>query len=182
MRDVARDRFMTKCGRIQHFFRRQIRWLGKQRVNHGTKRPGAKQRMCHPKKGALRARNRDLSSHHWRFLPPSAQRSAEVAVKFPDRPTRVLQHRKRKAECYVRCNETAGQKSARRYRGGLVLAAGLALLVLPGPAFLVIPAGLAILASEFDWAKRLMQRFEARWEQWRKERSERKARKHPVEA
>ncbi len=38
--------------------------------------------------------------------------------------------------------------------GGTVLALGLALVVLPGPAFLMIPAGLAILAMEFAWAKR----------------------------
>jgi len=38
--------------------------------------------------------------------------------------------------------------------GGTVLAAGIALVVLPGPAFLVIPAGLAILGIEFAWAKR----------------------------
>ena len=38
--------------------------------------------------------------------------------------------------------------------GGTVLAIGVALVVLPGPAFIVIPAGLAILAIEFAWAKR----------------------------
>ena len=38
--------------------------------------------------------------------------------------------------------------------GGTVLALGVALVVLPGPAFLVIPAGLAILAIEFAWARR----------------------------
>ena len=38
--------------------------------------------------------------------------------------------------------------------GATVLAAGLALIVLPGPAFIVIPLGLAILAIEFAWAKR----------------------------
>ena len=38
--------------------------------------------------------------------------------------------------------------------GGTVLAFGIALIVLPGPAFIVIPAGLAILALEFAWAKR----------------------------
>ena len=37
--------------------------------------------------------------------------------------------------------------------GGTVLAVGFALIVLPGPAFLVIPAGLAILAVEFAWAR-----------------------------
>ena len=38
--------------------------------------------------------------------------------------------------------------------GGTVLVLGIVLIVLPGPAFLVIPAGLAILAVEFAWAKR----------------------------
>jgi tellurite resistance protein TerC len=38
--------------------------------------------------------------------------------------------------------------------GGTVLLVGIALLVLPGPAFLVIPAGLAILGLEFAWARR----------------------------
>ena len=38
--------------------------------------------------------------------------------------------------------------------GGTVLALGIALIVLPGPAFIVIPAGLAILAIEFAWGRR----------------------------
>ena len=38
--------------------------------------------------------------------------------------------------------------------GATVLAIGLALLVLPGPAFVVIPVGLAILGAEFAWARR----------------------------
>jgi tellurite resistance protein TerC len=42
--------------------------------------------------------------------------------------------------------------------GFTVLLIGLALLVLPGPAFVVIPLGLAILATEFAWAKKLLDR------------------------
>ena len=38
--------------------------------------------------------------------------------------------------------------------GGAVLVIGIALIVLPGPAFIVIPAGFAILAIEFAWAQR----------------------------
>jgi hypothetical protein len=38
--------------------------------------------------------------------------------------------------------------------GGVVLVIGLGMLILPGPAFLVIPLGLAILATEFPWARR----------------------------
>ena len=35
--------------------------------------------------------------------------------------------------------------------GATVLLTGIALLVLPGPAFIVIPVGLAILATEYAW-------------------------------
>lgn len=38
--------------------------------------------------------------------------------------------------------------------GGTILLLGIALLVLPGPALLVIPVGLAVLGVEFAWARR----------------------------
>lgn len=47
--------------------------------------------------------------------------------------------------------------------GGTVLALGIALIVLPGPAFLVIPAGLVILAIEFAWAKQWLRAARAIW-------------------
>ena len=40
--------------------------------------------------------------------------------------------------------------------GFTLLGAGVAMLVLPGPAFVVIPVGLAILSLEFAWAERLL--------------------------
>jgi uncharacterized protein (TIGR02611 family) len=40
--------------------------------------------------------------------------------------------------------------------GFTVLFVGIALLVLPGPAFIVIPLGLGILASELLWARNLL--------------------------
>jgi uncharacterized protein (TIGR02611 family) len=40
--------------------------------------------------------------------------------------------------------------------GFAVLLAGLAMLVLPGPGIVVIIAGLAILATEYVWAQRLL--------------------------
>ena len=43
--------------------------------------------------------------------------------------------------------------------GFTVLLIGVAMLVLPGPAVVVIPAGLAILAVEFVWARRLLHRM-----------------------
>lgn len=40
--------------------------------------------------------------------------------------------------------------------GGVVILVGIALLVLPGPGWLLIFAGLAILSTEYVWAKRLL--------------------------
>jgi len=40
--------------------------------------------------------------------------------------------------------------------GFTVLLIGIILIVFPGPAFIVIPVGLAILATEFVWAKNLL--------------------------
>ena len=42
--------------------------------------------------------------------------------------------------------------------GGTVTVLGIAMIVLPGPAFIVIPIGLAILATEYLWAKRLLRK------------------------
>jgi uncharacterized protein (TIGR02611 family) len=46
--------------------------------------------------------------------------------------------------------------------GGVVLAIGVAMIVLPGPGIVVIPAGLAILATEFPWARRLLHRLRSK--------------------
>jgi tellurite resistance protein TerC len=52
----------------------------------------------------------------------------------------------------------SGLRTARRVVVGIVgstvLTIGIAMVVLPGPAVAVIPIGLAILASEFVWARR----------------------------
>ena len=42
--------------------------------------------------------------------------------------------------------------------GITVVLIGVAMVVLPGPAFIVIPVGLAILATEFAWARRAVRR------------------------
>jgi hypothetical protein len=47
--------------------------------------------------------------------------------------------------------------------GTTVLAIGVAMLVLPGPAVVVIPIGLAILASEFLWARKLLEGVKQRF-------------------
>ncbi len=52
--------------------------------------------------------------------------------------------------------------------GFTVLAAGVAMIALPGPAVVVIPVGLAILATEFIWAKKLLNTVKERIERIRK--------------
>lgn len=59
--------------------------------------------------------------------------------------------------------------------GFTVLAVGIAMIVLPGPAFVVIPVGLAILATEFVWARKLLDRVKERIERMRKKPVDRKS-------
>ncbi|HQW09528.1 MAG TPA: PGPGW domain-containing protein [Steroidobacteraceae bacterium] len=46
--------------------------------------------------------------------------------------------------------------------GFTVLLVGFAMIVLPGPAFVVIPAGLAILGLEFAWARHTLRALRKR--------------------
>jgi tellurite resistance protein TerC len=64
---------------------------------------------------------------------------------------------------FRRMFENKSYKYARKviigFVGLSVLLVGAAMLVLPGPALLVVPAGLAILATEFRWARKLLRRL-----------------------
>ncbi len=59
-----------------------------------------------------------------------------------------------------------GTRTARRLlvalSGGAIVALGLLLIVTPGPALLVIPAGLGVLALEFETPRRWRQQL-ATW-------------------
>ena len=43
--------------------------------------------------------------------------------------------------------------------GVTIVIVGIALIITPGPAMLVIPAGLAILGLEFAWARRWLKKL-----------------------
>jgi uncharacterized protein (TIGR02611 family) len=76
-----------------------------------------------------------------------------------EEPTRAQRMKERLAE-----RREAHLQRSRFYRtgfaiiGATVTLAGIAMLVTPGPAFVVIPIGLAMLALEFAWAERLLDR------------------------
>ncbi|MFB9248962.1 TIGR02611 family protein [Sphaerisporangium melleum] len=58
--------------------------------------------------------------------------------------------------------------------GAALVIGGLLLVPLPGPGWLIVFAGLAVLATEFDWAHRLLQfakRTLADWTDWLKRQS-----------
>jgi tellurite resistance protein TerC len=46
--------------------------------------------------------------------------------------------------------------------GGSVLVVGICMIVLPGPAFVVIPVGLGILGLEFAWARIWLRKAKAK--------------------
>jgi tellurite resistance protein TerC len=45
--------------------------------------------------------------------------------------------------------------------GCTILLMGIAMIVLPGPAVLVIPVGLGVLATELVWARRLLNKLKS---------------------
>jgi hypothetical protein len=47
-------------------------------------------------------------------------------------------------------------RTARTITGFVLLGGGIVMLALPGPGLLTIAAGLAMLAREFPWARRLL--------------------------
>ena len=58
--------------------------------------------------------------------------------------------------------------------GGLVVAVGIVTIPLPGPGWLIVIAGLFVLATEFTWAERLLEftrRHVANWTAWLGRRS-----------
>jgi uncharacterized protein (TIGR02611 family) len=76
-----------------------------------------------------------------------------------EQPSRAQRMRERLAE-----RRSSHLERGRFYRigfavvGATLTLAGIAMLVTPGPAFVIIPIGLAMLALEFAWAERLLDR------------------------
>jgi uncharacterized protein (TIGR02611 family) len=90
----------------------------------------------------------------------------------PERPGEPALVRK------LRARQVEHKQRGRLYRlmfvaAGLgVLCAGIAMLVLPGPAFVVIPIGLAILSLEFAWAEHLLERALVKGEEAKRKATE----------
>lgn len=58
------------------------------------------------------------------------------------------------------------QKFATGIAGGAVLIVGIIAIPYPGPGWLIVFAGLAILAREFPWAGRVLHYVRGRYDAW----------------
>lgn len=78
----------------------------------------------------------------------------------------------------LRERQVEHKQRGRLYRWGFVLlglavlGVGIAMLALPGPAFVVIPIGLAILSLEFAWAEHLLEKALVKGEEAKRKASE----------
>ena len=50
--------------------------------------------------------------------------------------------------------------------GGLIVLIGIVAIPYPGPGWLIVFAGLAVLATEFDWAQRLLDYGRGKYDTW----------------
>ena len=51
--------------------------------------------------------------------------------------------------------------------GGIVVLIGIVLIPYPGPGWLVVFGGFALLATEFEFAEKLLERLKERYEYWK---------------
>ena len=69
----------------------------------------------------------------------------------------------------------SGKRIAVTTVGFLLVAVGLVLLVVPGPGLLLIAAGLAVLATEYTWARSALEQTKRRagqmTDRWRRHRA-----------
>ncbi|MCF8721814.1 TerC/Alx family metal homeostasis membrane protein [Nitrospina gracilis] len=77
--------------------------------------------------------------------------------------TRMFQPIAEGARTLARLTQYGGRRIVTLVVGTTVLMVGVVLIFTPGPALVVIPAGLAILAMEFAWARWLLRRIKAQW-------------------
>jgi len=84
----------------------------------------------------------------------AVEESKESGIK-PDKP-RIVERLEAKRDRHR--NRSAVVRALYVVIGFTLVLGGLAMLVLPGPAFLVIPIGLAVLSLEFAWAEGLLSR------------------------
>ena len=93
----------------------------------------------------------------WGDDPEEVDASETVAELEPEIARRWHEHPAfAPLKAVARFIQRSGKRIAVTIAGFAVLLAGIALLVLPGPGWLLIFIGLTILATEYVWAQRLL--------------------------
>ncbi len=126
------------------------------------------------------------SESHSRPSPlESAVRDDIVAAERPDRPIRRMLGRMR-AWVSTRPRLNVLYRTMVGVLGGGIATLGLLLVPLPGPGWLVVFLGLAVLGTEFHWAKRisrwLKRMLDRFWAWWKARRARKAAAKEGVKA
>lgn len=118
---------------------------------------------------------------HGEHLSDDLQRTVRAEIVEAERPDHPVRRMLRRARAWV----SRYPRLERAYRvavgilGGSLSLLGLLLVPLPGPGWLVVFLGLAVLGTEFGWARRiaawLKRRIEAFWAWWTARRAKRAA-------
>jgi uncharacterized protein (TIGR02611 family) len=115
--------------------------------------------------------------------PGSLERAVRSEIAAAEKPDRPIRRMLRKARAWVARHPRLelAYRIAVAVFGGILTVGGLILVPLPGPGWLVVFLGLAVLGTEFHWArrisawlKRMLDRF---WTWWRARRARRAAAK-----
>jgi uncharacterized protein (TIGR02611 family) len=95
-----------------------------------------------------------------RMIAPPPERSEHMPTPTARRATAIRETVRAKP------GGTLGWRIGVTIVGGAVVAAGIVLLPLPGPGWLIIFAGLGILATEYAWARRLLRFARGQLKRW----------------
>jgi uncharacterized protein (TIGR02611 family) len=114
--------------------------------------------------------------HH---LADDLERTVRAEIVAGERPDHPMRRMLRRARAWV----SRYPRLEHAYRvgvgilGGSLTVLGLLLVPLPGPGWLVVFLGLAVLGTEFGWAKRiavwLKRRLDQFWAWWKARRAQR---------
>jgi len=109
------------------------------------------------------------------------ERTIRAEIADAERPDQPVRRMLRRARAWV----AQHPRLERAYRtavgivGGVLTAGGVLLIPLPGPGWLVVFLGLAVLGTEFGWARRLAgwlkRRLDQFWAWWKARRARRAA-------